>query len=376
MDPHATDITMHALMLSKREHENRTINDTHLVQEPSCPVSVRWAKVPLGIHPTLQRAKGMPRVLATFHDPSFVRTAHEFLSMFPERSFTTLQGHTGAIHCALWSNDGNYCMTGSADRSIKLWNPLTKTLIKTYVGHGKEVLGIQLPLGDSSKFVSCSGDRSLYLWDVATGKTIQRYTDHTQRVNACDFNKDATVIVSGSYDATVRLWDCRSNTKRAIQKLEEAKDSVESVMINDYEIITGSVDGFTRMYDIRTGTVVHDDVGPPITHVTLSNDKNCVLVASMDDKIRLLDKETGELLAEYQGHTNSEYRIRPCFTNTDSHVIGGSEDGRVLIWDLVEGTIVKTISAHSKVVTCIRYHPTTHSMITTSFDGTAKLWIQ
>jgi mitogen-activated protein kinase organizer 1 len=216
-----------------------------------------------------------------------------------EKASTTLRGHAGAIHCAIWSNDGNYCMTGSADRSIKLWNPLTNTCIKTYSGHGKEVLGIQLPLGDNTRFVSCSGDRSLYLWDVSTGKTIQRYTDHTQRVNSCDFNKDSTIIVSGSYDATIRLWDCRTTTKRAIQKLEDAKDSVESVLISDYEIIAGSVDGYTRIYDIRTGSIINDDVGHSITDVSLSNDKNCMLVTTLDHTIRLFDKETGELLCEF-----------------------------------------------------------------------------
>ena len=48
-----------------------------------------------------------------------------------------------------------------------------------------------------------------FLWDVATGKTIRRFLGHTHRVNAVDFNSDASVLASGSYDASVRLWDCK-----------------------------------------------------------------------------------------------------------------------------------------------------------------------
>ena len=48
-----------------------------------------------------------------------------------------------------------------------------------------------------------------FLWDVATGKTIRRFLGHTHRVNATDFNSDASVLATGSYDASVRLWDCK-----------------------------------------------------------------------------------------------------------------------------------------------------------------------
>lgn len=79
----------------------------------------------------------------------------------------------------------------------------------------------------------------MFIWDVATGKTVQRYQDHTQRVNAVAFNTDGTVIVSGSYDSTIRIWDCRSLSKRPMQTLTEAKDSVESVLIDGFQIISG-----------------------------------------------------------------------------------------------------------------------------------------
>lgn len=52
------------------------------------------------------------------------------------------------------------------------------------------------------------------------------------------FNKDCSVVVSGSYDKTVRIWDCKSRSFTPIQILEEAKDSVADVYIADEEIFT------------------------------------------------------------------------------------------------------------------------------------------
>ena len=74
----------------------------------------------------------------------------------------------------------------------------------------------------------------------------------------------------------------------------------------------------------------------PVTSVQLSNDKNCLLVSTLDNTLRLLDKETGECLMEYKGHQNNEYRLIGAFSNTDAHVFSGSEDGYVYSWDLVE----------------------------------------
>ena len=62
---------------------------------------------------------------------------------------------------------------------------------------------------DNSKFVSSGGDRSVFLWDVMTGSTIRRIAGHMGKINAVEFNDDASVVVSGSYDSTVRIWDLR-----------------------------------------------------------------------------------------------------------------------------------------------------------------------
>ena len=73
--------------------------------------------------------------------------------------------------------------------------------------------------------------------------------------------EDGGVIVSGSYDATVRLWDCKSQSTKPIQVLEEARDSVSSLHVAGHEIVAGSVDGRLRVYDLRMGLLCVDVIG-------------------------------------------------------------------------------------------------------------------
>jgi len=69
------------------------------------------------------------------------------------------------------------------------------------------------------------------------------------------------VVVSGSFDATVRVWDCRSQSQKPIMVLEEAGDSVSGLCVGGAEIVTGCVDGRVRVYDLRMGMVFVDVIG-------------------------------------------------------------------------------------------------------------------
>lgn len=75
------------------------------------------------------------------------------------------------------------------------------------------------------------------------------------------FDQNVITHISGSIDACVNAWDCRSRKTDPIQVLNEAKDSVSSIQISDAEILTGSVDKYIRRYDVRNGKMVADCIG-------------------------------------------------------------------------------------------------------------------
>jgi mitogen-activated protein kinase organizer 1 len=160
--------------------------------------------------------------------------------------------------------------------------------------------------------------------------------------------------------------------------LEDGKDSVSTLQITGHEIISGSIDGGIRIYDIRKGTLTVDRVPSPVTSVRVSADGNCLLTSTLDNALRLVDKETGELLNCYTAASlkNSRYKIESTFSNTDSHVVSGSETGEVLIWELVEATLVKTLKGHSRSVLSVCYHPVAEQqyLLSASSDGTVILW--
>ena len=66
--------------------------------------------------------------------------------------------------------------------------------------------------GDNAMFLSCGGDKCCYVFDVKSGRNIRKLYGHDQRLNAvCLKRKDATVAMTASFDATVRIWDLRQH---------------------------------------------------------------------------------------------------------------------------------------------------------------------
>ncbi|KAM0803290.1 WD40-repeat-containing domain protein [Usnea florida] len=303
--------------------------------------------------------------------------------IFPNRRLTTLSGHSGAIHAVTYSSGtGQYILTGSSDRSVHLYNP-SKTssltpksgLIQSYSAHGYEVLDLAVT-DDNARFASVGGDKQVFLWDVATARTLKRWSGHFGRVNCVGFGGEGcSVVVSGSYDATVRLWDCKSQITKPIQVLEEARDSVSSLHVLGHEIVTGSVDGRVRVYDLRMGMMFVDVIGQSITSVQQTRDRNGVLISTLDSTIRLMDKANGQLLQNYRGHTNKNYRIRSCLGMADSVVISGSEDGKLYAWDLLGGKVIESFEAHGgKVSSAVACNGVKKEWASAGVDGTVSIW--
>ena len=296
------------------------------------------------------------------------------MQQVPIRQARRLKGHEGSVYVCTYNSVGQYCLSGGSDRRIILWNPNTGMQIKRYEAHGYDVLDIAVT-EDNSRFVSCGGDKTVFYWDVVTAQTVKRFIGHFSRVNAVALNLDGSVIASASYDASVRLWDTKSRSNSPIQILEDSKDSVSSVQIKESDIVTGSVDGRIRTYDLRMGRLVTDTIGPPITNIRQSSDDNCLLVSTLDEKIRLLDKSNGALLQTFSGHVNKEFRLRSVLGFADAYAVCGSEDGHLCLWQVLGGKLEHNIECHQgKVVTSVSVHPRGTQMISSGTDGNIVVW--
>jgi mitogen-activated protein kinase organizer 1 len=311
---------------------------------------------------------------------------------------------------SLYLADGNYCLTGGHDRTVRLWNParldpvfppavtgnfvrgndpdavpvesLPRALpIQTYAdGLTHPVTAVAVD--KESTTLLAASDKTLVVTDVVTQQVKRRFQGHDGCINAVAISDKSETYLSASYDATVRIWDGRSRSYEPIQILKEAKDSVTNVHVVQDDglalIRTGAVDGIVRTYDLRMGLIRCDDVGSSITSMAPTHDGECLVVSCLDGTIRLLGLESGELLNTYDSHhVAGQYGLECCVTSDDQTIVSGSEDGRVVLYDLVRATRVQSLEGHTRPTCSVAAHPLrefSSVVITASFDGNAIVW--
>ncbi|KAF2090745.1 mitogen-activated protein kinase organizer 1 [Saccharata proteae CBS 121410] len=305
-------------------------------------------------------------------------------AQFPTRKIATLTGHNANTYAHL-----TYITIRKPPEPIAPHASTISTssgLVQTYSAHGYEVLDISVT-DDNARFVSGGGDKTVFVWDVPTARTQRRFAGHAGRVNAVAWGAGGDVVISGSYDGTVKLWDTKSQSWKAMMTMSEAKDSVSSVCVLDHEIIAGSIDGRVRTYDLRMGMVYVDVIGHPVTSLTATKQGDSLLVSSLDSSLRLMDRPNGKLLQSFKAaqYTNADYRIRSTLGLNDSVVVSGSEDGSILVWDLLEGEVLHRLRhgeardgamgrTKKDVVSAVTFSKARKEWASAGGDGNVVIW--
>jgi WD40 repeat protein len=90
-------------------------------------------------------------------------------------------GHTDCVNSVAFSPDGQHIVSGSADRTVRVWNAAGETVASLFTGHTALVNSMAFP-PDGQRIVSGSFDRTVRVSDVTIGKTETTndvdFTDH------------------------------------------------------------------------------------------------------------------------------------------------------------------------------------------------------
>ncbi|MBC7318837.1 PD40 domain-containing protein [Candidatus Bipolaricaulota bacterium] len=111
----------------------------------------------------------------------------------------------GRIRCVTYSPDGKWLAVGTSIR-VELREADTLELAALLTGHTEPVLSVAFS-PDGSLLASGSWDGTIKLWNVATGEELRTLTGHTGYVYSVAFSPDGKILASGSDDGTVLLWD-------------------------------------------------------------------------------------------------------------------------------------------------------------------------
>ncbi|KAL2440805.1 WD repeat-containing protein 5 [Exophiala dermatitidis] len=272
----------------------------------------------------------------------------------PFKLLRTLRAHLAGVNAIAWSPVGPPYTLASAsdDKSILLWSPLSSDFPispSPLIGHHNYVYSLAFsPKGNM--LVSGSYDEAVFLWDVRPGRVMRSLPAHSDPVSGVDFLRDGTMVCSCAGDGLIRIWD--SSSGQCLKTLV-------------------------------------DEARRPVTGVRFTPNGKYILAWTLDNSIRLWRYSEGTCVKTYQGHVNQEYSLGGTVGSyyssegqgsgtMEAFLASGSEDGDVLVWDISSKDVLWRGKGHRDVVLSVDFGRTKAGkglLVSGGKDRDLRVWI-
>lgn len=270
-----------------------------------------------------------------------------------------LTGHTDSVVQVAFSNDGVYAATAGYDGVAKIWSTADGSLVQTLEGPSKELEFILWhPKGHA--ILAGSNDTMAWMWWAPTGKLMQIFAGHAGGVSCACWGFGGKLVVTGSDDKGVIVWNPRMGSPQ--QHFREVHEAPIISICSHPEspiVVTGAEDATAKVLQIETGKMLAPLPGhiDSVEAVAFSNAQgNQVLLmasGSMDGKVIVWDGKTFEQRCILKDHVEQggivKYKWLP------GSVYGNwmctcSTDQTVRLFNALAGQCLRTLSGHSETV--------------------------
>ncbi|MBI1810960.1 MAG: WD40 repeat domain-containing protein [Nitrospirae bacterium] len=344
------------------------------------------------------RFKNLFRFLSVwFWVIAILSISHVAVSAAEKPEIFVQMGHTKRVNSVAFSPDGKYALSGSWDKTLKLWEIASGREVRTFYGTEKVT---SIAVSPNGKYV-ISGDedrgKNLKLWDMASGKRIRTFsgdihrdTDYIQDTDNVIFSPDGKHVLSGGEN--LNLWDIASGKKlRTFRNANKDNARIVSIVISPdgRYVISGSryngqvqmPDGtFTNakssdntigIWDIVTGEKIRAFNGGKgwVTAIAISPDGKHVISGDYEDSARMWDIATGRQVKAFNVEGVSSIAVSP---DGKYALFGGVMNIR--LWDIEKDREIKTFSGHSGWVRSVAFSPDGKYALSGSDDNAPMLW--
>ncbi len=348
---------------------------------------------------TLGSEEGEYRVAASVagvsDEVTFSATAKN-TTIIPDTPIKTLTGHTDYVSSVKYSPDGKALVTGSFDRTVRLWDAVTGQPRVTITGFTHSVYSVAY--SPDGRTLAANGNwGEIRLFDAITGqhkqtlegittRTRETLFGHTVGVSRVAYSPDGGTLATGDLKGEIRLWDGVTGEHKATLTGHTGGVFTNNISglafsTDSRTFASGGTDRIIHLWDVVTGQPLktltgHYDYDPEAgdgIEVAFSRDgRTLASTGAWDLMILLWDAFTGQPLKTLTGHNTGVYAV--AFSPDGGTLATGSFDSEIRLWDVGTGDLLNILIGHTAHIRSVAFSPDGKTLASASDDHTVRLW--
>ncbi|KAF2224457.1 hypothetical protein BDZ85DRAFT_102571 [Elsinoe ampelina] len=282
-----------------------------------------------------------------------------------------LEGHEGFVSSEYFSHDSKRVVSGSKDRTARVWNAETGDELLRLEGHEDWIRSVCFSR-DDKLVASASWDKTVRIWNSHTGQLLRKLDGDERDVSSVSFSYDG-VRIAAAVDRMIRVWN--TDTGDLLKSIEGHDHRVTSVCFSfDGRIASASCDKTVRIWNSNTGQELLKLEGheKDVSSVSFSGDGRQVVSTSEDRSVRVWDVERAVELLKFEGHT--AWTISAKFSHDGCRVASASDDKTVRIWNMSTRKEELKLYDHSGRVNSVSFSNDGKRIASASRDRTVRIW--
>jgi WD40 repeat protein/tRNA A-37 threonylcarbamoyl transferase component Bud32 len=244
----------------------------------------------------------------------------------------TLQGHGFAINSVAVSPDDLWIASAGNDGSVRLWEVRTGKQRGALQGQGGYSLFAVAFSPDGKSLAAAGRDRTVFVWDVESGKRLHALEGHKGDVNALSFSPNGQWLASAGADRTIRVWNLASGKEQTA--LPGHRDSVLALAYSPDGrwLASGDNSRTIRLWNASDNAHVrtYTDALHPVLALAFSHDGNWLAVGEASKSMHLIDTGSSGLAHQLDGHQDFIHAV--AFSPDGRWLITGGRDQLVRLW--------------------------------------------
>ena len=224
---------------------------------------------------------------------------------------------------AVWA-----CGVGSDDPRVSVWDITDNRKLFTFAGHTSMIKSVAIS-PDGRRAASCSWDQTIRIWDLLGGTHLRTFHDNDW-LAVIKF-LDTRHIISGSYEGSIKIWDIDSESGEPASGDYTSDINTAAIDTHGHAVV-GLTNGTFELWRTDGSRLRTQDGRHQVTAVTITPDGVYLVSGSYCGTLKVWEVETGALVRTVAGHAG---RVLMCSLSQDGRVVVSHSDNKVFkVWDL------------------------------------------